>query len=79
MPAVFELPWDRPRPAAADIAGATVSFDIPRPLADRLREFSRRQETTLFTALLTAFTALLHRLSGSHDIVVGTPVSSGSS
>ncbi|MGH9370512.1 MAG: amino acid adenylation domain-containing protein, partial [Vicinamibacterales bacterium] len=73
MPSVFDLPWDHPRPAVPSFDGATVSFDIPQALTDGLIEFGRQREVTLFTTLLTAFTALLARLSGSKDIVIGTP------
>src|SRR5205085_10457181 len=40
----------------------------------RLRELSARQGATIFMTLLAAFQVLLWRLSGEHDIVVGTPV-----
>ena len=50
------------------------SVRLPGATADRLRSLSRRQGTTLFMTLLAAFAALLHRYSGSTDLMLGVPV-----
>ncbi|HEX5890018.1 MAG TPA: alpha/beta fold hydrolase, partial [Pyrinomonadaceae bacterium] len=73
-PASLELPADRPRPAVQTFNGARHSFSLSRDLSARLVELSRREDTTLFMTLLTAFYVLLHRYTGETDIVVGTPV-----
>jgi amino acid adenylation domain-containing protein/non-ribosomal peptide synthase protein (TIGR01720 family) len=75
LPGPLDLPWDRQRPAVSSLQGATLSFAVPASLATGLAEFSRRYEVTPFTTLLAGFKALLARLSNSHDMVVGTPVS----
>jgi amino acid adenylation domain-containing protein len=73
-PPVLELPTDRPRPAAQSDAGAFQAALLgPGPSA-HLRELARREGTTLFNVLLTAFKVMLHRYTGQHDIVVGLPV-----
>src|SRR5262249_28427574 len=43
-------------------------------LVEGLRETSRRSGTTLFMTLLSGFSALLSRLSGQTDVLVGTAV-----
>ncbi len=73
IPAVLDLPTDRPRPAPTD-RGASYTFSISPSLTEQLRELSGGASTTLFMTLLAAFSVLLHRHSGEVDIVVGTPV-----
>ncbi|MCC3767180.1 non-ribosomal peptide synthetase [Streptomyces sp. UNOC14_S4] len=72
--ALLELPTDRPRPATRDWSGAMVPFALEGPLAERLREIAREQDTTLYAVLLAAFKVLLHRYTGERDISVGSPV-----
>jgi hypothetical protein len=73
-PAPLELPTDYPRSRRPTLAGASHEFELPHPLADRLRELSRRRGATPFMTLLAAFKALLARYTGQEDIVVGTLV-----
>ena len=54
--------------------GAHLTFDLPAPLTQALKELSRREGATLFMTLLAAFKVLLHRYSGQEDIAVGTPI-----
>ncbi|MCP4654774.1 MAG: hypothetical protein GY856_05065, partial [bacterium] len=58
---VLELPCDRPRPALQSFRGTTEAFSLPAELGRRLGKLAREQGTTLSTALLTAFQALLGR------------------
>jgi amino acid adenylation domain-containing protein len=74
-PAVLSLPADRPRPAAQTFNGASHLVRLTREASLKLRALSRREGTTMFVTLLTAFQALLARYTGEDDIVVGTPVS----
>ncbi len=73
-PALLELPTDRPRPAVRGEAGASRPVLVPAPLAAALAALARRQGATLFMVLLAGFSALLARLSGQEDVVVGAPV-----
>ncbi|HYO99536.1 MAG TPA: amino acid adenylation domain-containing protein [Pyrinomonadaceae bacterium] len=70
----LQLPTDRPRPAAQSFRGARHRIVLPRTLADSLKSLGEREETTLFTALLSCFLLLLHRYSEQDDIIVGSPV-----
>jgi amino acid adenylation domain-containing protein len=71
-PAVLELPTDRPRPEGRTFRGDYELVAIPRDLIEQLKAFSRKEDTTLFMTLMTAFQALLSRYSGQEHIIVGT-------
>ena len=73
-PALLELPTDRPRPPVQDYAGAVVGFELDAELSTALKALSRRHGATLFMTLLAAWAALLSRLSGQDEVVIGTPV-----
>src|SRR6185436_11440812 len=70
----LDLPTDRPRPAAPSQTGALVPIEIPSELSRALHALARETGSTLFMVLLAGFAALLHRLTGSEDLRVGTPV-----
>ena len=71
--APLDLPTDHPRPPVQTFRGSSYSFFIDQILCDRLKQISVQGQTTLFVTLFAAFQALLHRLSGQNDIVVGFP------
>ena len=73
-PDVLQLPTDRPRPAVQTYTGALHPFSLSGELAEELIVLSRREGVTLFMTLLAAWQTLLHRYSGQHDIVVGSPI-----
>src|SRR6185436_2045126 len=70
------LPTDRARPALQSFAGARHCFALSPRLTAALRSLARRENTSLFMALLAAFEVLLHRLTGQDDLALGT-VSAG--
>jgi amino acid adenylation domain-containing protein len=72
LPAL-ELPLDQARPRRQSFRGATRSFDLDAAVVTRLRQLARDEETTLYAVLLSAFAALLGRLSGQEDVLVGSP------
>ncbi|MFG2527463.1 amino acid adenylation domain-containing protein [Streptomyces sp. NPDC048516] len=74
VPTVLELPADRPRPAVQRHRGRRLTFDIPESVARRLELLAGAEGTTLYTVLLAGFGALLHRLTGQQDFLVGSPV-----
>ncbi|AKJ29410.1 peptide synthetase [Caldimonas brevitalea] len=73
-PSLLELPTDRPRPLQQDYAGASLPVRLDTVLAERLKALSRRHGVTLYMSLLAGWAALLGRLSGQHDVVIGSPV-----
>ncbi|HET7461859.1 MAG TPA: amino acid adenylation domain-containing protein, partial [Longimicrobium sp.] len=72
-PELLELPTDHPRPAKQDFAGASVDVELDEALTAALRTLSQRHGTTLFMTLLAGWAAVLARLSGQDDVVIGTP------
>ncbi|MEA2560961.1 MAG: hypothetical protein QOH06_2465, partial [Acidobacteriota bacterium] len=74
VPALLELPTDRPRPPVQSFRGGKVEIALPAALSERLAALSRKSGATLFMALLAGFDALLSRLTGQLDVVVGSPV-----
>ncbi|WP_435021132.1 amino acid adenylation domain-containing protein [Tundrisphaera sp. TA3] len=68
------LPTDRPRPPSPTQAGALRHLEIDADLAGSLVELARSRGVSLYTALLAAFQALLGRLGGQDDIIVGSPL-----
>ncbi|GAB3856102.1 hypothetical protein GCM10027610_090370 [Dactylosporangium cerinum] len=71
---VLELATDHPRPPVRRGRGSSVVFDLPVDLLRRLETVARAERTTVYTALVAAFSLLLGRISGQHDICLGTPV-----
>jgi amino acid adenylation domain-containing protein len=72
-PPLLELPTDRPRPAETDHAGAAFPLELDAELTAGLKALSRRHGTTLYMTLLAGWAAVLGRLSGQDDVVIGTP------
>ncbi|WP_420118878.1 non-ribosomal peptide synthetase [Micromonospora sp.] len=70
-PKVTGLPLDRPRPAQLGFAGDEVRFDLPAGLLDRIGRLSAGSAVTPYMVLLAGFAALLSRISGDTDVVVG--------
>ncbi|MBV9791364.1 MAG: AMP-binding protein, partial [Chloroflexi bacterium] len=73
-PESLDLPTDRPRPEERDYAGASYQLTLPHATLGRLKALSEQHNSTLFMTLLAGFQALLHRVTGQRDIVVGAPI-----
>jgi len=71
-PPVLDLPLDRPRPPVRSHRGAELRRTIGPRLAAALAARCRAGAATPFMGVLAAFYALLYRLTGQHDLVVGT-------
>ena len=74
MPALLNLPTDRPRPVVQTFTGAGSAAVLPARLTAQLKALSQRENVTLFMTLLASFQVLLYRYTGQEDIVVGTPI-----
>ncbi len=72
-PGLLEIPADHPRPLRQSYAGAFENLLLDENLTARLKELSRRRQVTLFMTLLTGWAALLSRLSGQTDVLIGMP------
>ncbi|MEV4135128.1 amino acid adenylation domain-containing protein [Dactylosporangium sp. NPDC049742] len=74
LPAGPDLPADRPRTATLDPAGSAHRFTVPAPVATALRDLAAAEGGTPFMVLLAGYVTLLHRWTGSRDVVLAMPV-----
>lgn len=74
VPALIELPTDRPRPAVQSFNGAVHNFALSAELVTEVKALSQAAGCTLFMTLLGGFSALLARYSRQEDVVVGSPI-----
>ncbi|MFF1946989.1 amino acid adenylation domain-containing protein [Rhodococcus qingshengii] len=73
-PEVLALPADRSRPVVASNRGATYRFSVSEEIRSSLDSLARERNASLFMVMHSALAVLLARLSGTSDIVIGTPV-----
>lgn len=73
-PPVLELPLDRPRPVLQRFVGAHCPLHFDAALTAALKAVSAQRHVTLYMTLLAGFQLFLSRITGQHDIVVGSPV-----
>jgi amino acid adenylation domain-containing protein len=62
------------RPPPGPKISRRSAFSLNATLADGLRRLARDSSTTPYVVLLAAFRLLLARLTGQHDLVIGTPM-----
>lgn len=72
IPAVLELPTDRPRPPIQTYRGSMQPFALSKRLTDALKALSRREGVTLYMTLVAAYNTLLYRYTGQEDMLIGT-------
>ena len=70
----LRLPLDRPRSAQLRRGLDHRALVIGPAATEALRACCRTRRVTFFMAVLAAYQALLHRVSGQSDLCVGTPV-----
>ncbi|MGH7617816.1 MAG: amino acid adenylation domain-containing protein, partial [Gemmatimonadaceae bacterium] len=72
-PELLVVPTDHPRPDEQQHAGALVPVRVGADVLARLKALSLQQETTLFMTVLAGWAAVVGRLAGQTDVVIGTP------
>ncbi|HET9182779.1 MAG TPA: amino acid adenylation domain-containing protein [Candidatus Angelobacter sp.] len=72
-PTLLDLPVDHMRPAEQEYAGAWVEVRLDEGLTSALKALSKQHGATLYMTLLAGWGALLGRLSGQQDVLIGTP------
>jgi amino acid adenylation domain-containing protein len=70
----LQLPTDFPRPVLPSGAAVTRELVLDRATAVAVRGLAARCEATLYVTLLAAFGTLLHRITGSPDVLIGSPI-----
>ena len=71
---ILQLPIDFPRPMERSFEGAVLRFPFSDQEAEGLKTAALKTGASLYMTLLALTAALLYRLSGQEDIVVGTPI-----
>ncbi|MCP4150919.1 MAG: non-ribosomal peptide synthetase, partial [bacterium] len=71
---VIQLPYDYLRPAKPTYAGSQMQFQIEETTLKTLKRIAFEENSTLYMILLVSLNILLAKLSGSEDIVIGTPI-----
>ncbi|WP_068713714.1 non-ribosomal peptide synthetase [Vibrio tritonius] len=74
IPDCLSLPTDFPRPAVQNYQGEVVDVALDSQLTHAIKSLAQAQGCTLYMTLLASWSALLARLSGQDDIVVGSPI-----
>ena len=71
-PEPLELPTDRPRSAQPDHAWALVRMELDEELVASPMALGLRRGARISSVLLAGWAAVLSRLSGQTDLVIGT-------
>lgn len=74
IPAVHNLPLDKPRPQRQTYSANSFKRRISSEQFSRVTDFCKEYDVTLFMFLQTALSVLLGHYSNQKDIVVGTPI-----
>lgn len=69
----LDLPTDRPRTAWRTFSSRRQDLTLDAELVVEMRKAGSRQGASLFAILLAGFAALLQRVAGGSDVVVGVP------
>ncbi|HET7463045.1 MAG TPA: amino acid adenylation domain-containing protein, partial [Longimicrobium sp.] len=75
-PEPLELPADHPRPARPDHNVALVRLELDEEFFTALTALGNRHRAHVSTVLLAGWAAVLGRLSGQTDLVIGTAIGS---
>lgn len=70
----LSFPPDHPRPEVSAHRGARHAFTISPTLTSELTALGRRENASLFMVLAAIWQSLLHRATGSADIITGTAI-----
>jgi amino acid adenylation domain-containing protein len=70
----LELPVDRGRPPLKSYPGGQIESWIDPELCAGLKKLGAGKGATLYATLLAAMEALLHRLTGQSEFIIGIPV-----
>ncbi|MFA7256811.1 MAG: amino acid adenylation domain-containing protein, partial [Kiritimatiellales bacterium] len=70
----LSFPADHARPDVPAHRGARHAFTVSPDLATALTTLGRRENASLFMVLVSIWQTLLHRATGSNDIITGTAI-----
>jgi amino acid adenylation domain-containing protein len=69
----LSISTDRPRLDSSSELGASLPMDLGSELSGAVRTLAAKEGATPFVVLLTAYQTLLHRYTGQHEVIVGSP------
>src|SRR5256714_3876772 len=70
-PTSLELPTDRPLPSQQSFEGGAVEVELDAELSGALKVLGQQHGTTLFMTVLAAWSAVLGRMAGQDEVVIG--------
>jgi amino acid adenylation domain-containing protein len=70
----LHFPLDRPRPEIPEHRGARHAFLVSPRLTSALTALGTREKASLFMVLTALWQTLLHRATGSNDVLTGTAI-----
>jgi amino acid adenylation domain-containing protein len=70
---VLDLPSDRPRPAYRSFGSKREDYVLPADLVGEIRRAGAAAGSSLFVTLLAGFGALMQRIGGADEVVIGVP------
>ena len=75
LPPLFEMPYDKLRPAHQSFKGDRVPLFFNSKMSAAIKETAKARGCTPFVLLLAYFKVLLNGLSGNKNTLIGVPVS----
>ncbi|MDP2414102.1 non-ribosomal peptide synthetase [Daejeonella sp.] len=70
----MSLPFAKKRADIKSHRGGVIPFTLPEELSINVRQFSIKEQSSMFMTLYSVFALLLHKYTGAFDLQVGTPV-----
>jgi amino acid adenylation domain-containing protein len=70
----LELPVDFPRPRVQGHRGAKLELSLGPELSAAIHALCRREGVTLYMVMLAALATMLHRVTHSRDLTIGSPI-----
>ena len=74
LPPTLDLPLDRTRPATRSFSASRFDYSMERTIVGKLPKAASALKSSKVNYILAAYFALLYRLTGNEDIVVGLPL-----
>ncbi|PEY14776.1 hypothetical protein CN340_28535, partial [Bacillus anthracis] len=65
---------DYTRPEILDLKGSKISFTIDSNVTKKIKRLLAKEETTLYTLMLSVYNILLGKYTGQEDVVIGSPI-----
>jgi amino acid adenylation domain-containing protein len=70
----ISLVTDYNRPPIQKTEGGIYNLSFKPHQVNALKVFAKHENLTVYTVLLTVFASMLHKYSGQHDILIGSPM-----